>query len=220
MGLISTLRRALRCVAQRLRRRPPHEARGSLITLGSAKLTDTMLQLDPQSLVGEDKSAFPNMRWPLSARTRLESPCSITVDSGNALVEGQLPSGNFINRLPTELLSLVFLASAYEPNGRPHLDLHFVPLILTHVCARWRAIAVNMPPLWHRFDLRPCLEKGCARELADTCAERAKAIGLDISYHELSFNESDGSWYDGTTRLPPEVEFCDCLMYFIIEYID
>ena len=60
---------------------------------------------------------------------------------------------------------------------------------------------------------------GDTRALAEICAKRAKGFGLDISYRELSFNESDGSWYDGTTRLPLDVEFCDCLTEFVFENI-
>ncbi|KAL1727216.1 hypothetical protein EV714DRAFT_275845 [Schizophyllum commune] len=200
MGFFSTLRRTLRRAAQRLGRRQPHE-------------------LDPHSFVGGDKSAYPSLGWPYLERYSLESSHAVSDDSVDTPGKVPLPSGNSIDGLPTELLSLIFLESAYEPYERPHLGPHFVPFILTHVCTRWRGIAVKMPRLWHRFELRPCVLEGDTRALAETCAKRAKGFGLDISYHELSFNESDGSWYDGTTRLPLDVEFCDCLTEFVIENI-
>ncbi|KAL1723671.1 hypothetical protein EV715DRAFT_190743 [Schizophyllum commune] len=220
MGFFSTVRRTLRRAAQRLGRRQPHEVRVPLAALGPIALTDTMLQLDLHSFVGGDKSAYPSLGWPYLERYSLESPHAVSDDSVDAPVKVPLPSDNSINGLPTELLSLIFLESAYEPYERPHLGPHFVPFILTHVCKLWRDIAVEMPPLWQQFELRPCVEKGSHRELAKICAERARGLGLVVAYHELSVDEYDGSWFNDHTGLPRDIDFCDCPMDFIIEYID
>ncbi|KAJ7033287.1 hypothetical protein C8F04DRAFT_1261099 [Mycena alexandri] len=50
-----------------------------------------------------------------------------------------------IHRLPVELVSEIFLFCP-PPNGRPaRLEL---PLLLLHVCAKWRAVAANTSGLW------------------------------------------------------------------------
>ena len=115
MGFFSTVRRTLRRAAQRLGRRQPPEVRVPLAALGPIALTDTMLQLDPHSFVGGDKSAYPSLGWPYLERYSLESPHAVSDDSVDATVKVPLPSDNSINGLPTELLSLIFLESAYEP---------------------------------------------------------------------------------------------------------
>ena len=117
-----------------------------------------------------------------------------------------LPAGTLyvppIDRLPTELLCLIFILSAHDPYERPYLNRTFVPFKLTHVCKLWRDIAVDMPLLWQQFELRPCVKKGNHRELAKICAERASGLGLVVAYHELSVDEYDGSWFNDHTGLP------------------
>ncbi|KAL1693936.1 hypothetical protein GGG16DRAFT_123033 [Schizophyllum commune] len=226
MGLFSTPRRAFRRAAQRLARRAPHEVRGSLAAYEITVLKYATQQLHQQSFVGEHSPAWPSAE---------------DFDDHDALRKDPMPSGNWlsicpripriflpagslymppIDRLPTELLCLIFIFSAHEPYERPYLNRTFVPFKITHVCKLWRAIAVDMSLLWQQFELRPCVEKGNHRELAKICAERASGLGLVVAYHELSVDEYYGSWFNDHTGLPRDIDFCDCPMDFIIEYID
>lgn len=48
-------------------------------------------------------------------------------------------------RLPTELIVEIFLHYRMKPH---HLKHNSVPWTLSHICHRWRIIALNMPTLW------------------------------------------------------------------------
>ncbi|KAL1693751.1 hypothetical protein GGG16DRAFT_110932 [Schizophyllum commune] len=199
MDIVSTSRRAFRRAAQKLGRRTPHE-----------------LHRIPS--VGEDKSAQPRASWLSSPSERsLESPRAVCKEFGSPSLHRYAT-----RRPPTELLSLIFLASAYCDDSltRPFLDRDFVPFKLTRFCARWRDIAVDLPPLWQRFELRPCVGLGNHQALARLCAERAKGLGLTVAYHELSLAKCGGTWANDTTGLPVDAEFCDCPLGFIIACID
>ncbi|KAL1707543.1 hypothetical protein EV121DRAFT_277927 [Schizophyllum commune] len=195
MDIVSTSRRAFRRAAQKLGRRTPHEVRGILAVFEMMLLTHTMLlQLHQDSPV-EDKHAQP-----------IEDTCPRLPRVAQPLQPSCIDMPP-VARLPTELLSLIFFASAYrdDPLDRPFLDRDFVPFKLTQVCARWRDIA--------RFELRPCA-------LATLCAERARGLELTVAYHELSLAKCGGTWANDTTGLPVDVEFCDCPLGFIIACID
>ncbi|KAI4521461.1 hypothetical protein K525DRAFT_269852 [Schizophyllum commune Loenen D] len=119
----------------------------------------------------------------------------------------------YINRLPPELLSLIFTISV--DNASHYLDSDFIPFTLTHVCTLWRDIAVELATLWHRFDLKPCLGTGRHAHLATICAKRAKGLGLAISYAELSpfdFDETEDVWDDNAAEF---AQFCKCRLQLI-----
>ncbi|KAL1702636.1 hypothetical protein EV121DRAFT_209614 [Schizophyllum commune] len=118
-----------------------------------------------------------------------------------------------INRLPPELLSLIFTISV--DNSSHYLDSNFVPFTLTHVCTLWRNIAVDLATLWHRFDFKPCLGTGTHDHLATICAKRAKGLGLAISYMEtshLDFAEAEIAWEDNASD---SAESCGCRLQLI-----
>ena len=73
---------------------------------------------------------------------------------------------HFIHRLPTELLSHIFVLSAEE-------DSH-LPLSVSQVCRSWRHVALSTPMLWRRIVLSP--HEHMWRERI----RRARACTLDI----------------------------------------
>ncbi|KAF9454779.1 hypothetical protein P691DRAFT_655191 [Macrolepiota fuliginosa MF-IS2] len=73
---------------------------------------------------------------------------------------------HFIHRLPTELLSHIFVLGAEDD---PHL-----PLSVSQVCRSWRHIALSTPSLWRRIVLSP--HKYMWKERI----RRARACTLDI----------------------------------------
>ncbi|KAL1742903.1 hypothetical protein HDZ31DRAFT_42213 [Schizophyllum fasciatum] len=124
-----------------------------------------------------------------------------------------------INALPIELLADIFGNAADGYLDHYVFDSDFVPFTLTHVCKLWRDVAVDMPILWQRFELRPCVGKGKHTTLASICVQRARGRDLSILYHELYFDEIMEGWFCDTTDLPKDVDFCDCPLDFIIDHI-
>ncbi|KAG1747914.1 uncharacterized protein EDB91DRAFT_1021820, partial [Suillus paluster] len=56
-------------------------------------------------------------------------------------------------RFPTEVLSQIFVhclpeTSHFSPAPK------LAPVLLTRICRRWRDVAVAMPSLWHRLELK------------------------------------------------------------------
>ncbi|ESK93817.1 hypothetical protein Moror_13067 [Moniliophthora roreri MCA 2997] len=98
-----------------------------------------------------------------------------------------------IHRLPPELLSHIFML--HEP--RPYESQRY-SLILSHVCTRWRALALSMPRLWCRFGLiipsrtYHVHESHPQRMLnfVKFCLENSGDKPLDLSVYSYSDNES------------------------------
>ncbi|KDR73231.1 hypothetical protein GALMADRAFT_251813 [Galerina marginata CBS 339.88] len=80
-----------------------------------------------------------------------------------------------INWIPTELLIQIFLSYTdfdfEEPTYRP-------PVVISHVCSRWRNIALSTPHLWKRITLEG-IDK---RDVAQTFLKRSEAVLLEIHY--------------------------------------
>ncbi|KAJ7075865.1 hypothetical protein B0H15DRAFT_612066 [Mycena belliarum] len=73
---------------------------------------------------------------------------------------------HFIKRLPTEILAWIFVLGAEDDD--------MLPVTVSHVCSRWRAIALHTPSLWRRIPLGP--QERMWRERI----YRAKACPLDV----------------------------------------
>jgi hypothetical protein len=71
-----------------------------------------------------------------------------------------------IHRLPVEILSHVFVLGSED-------DLMF-PVVASHVCSSWRAIAFRTPALWRRITLTPRMDMWRER------IHRARACSLDV----------------------------------------
>ncbi|KAF9526789.1 hypothetical protein CPB83DRAFT_857236 [Crepidotus variabilis] len=82
-----------------------------------------------------------------------------------------------INWLPVELLALVFLAFV-------RLDFEHTsyvpPVIISHVSAKWRSIALSTPELWSHLVLR-----GFKPEITTAFLSRSCHAGLSIDYQGL-----------------------------------
>ncbi|KAH7335308.1 hypothetical protein B0J17DRAFT_719846 [Rhizoctonia solani] len=59
------------------------------------------------------------------------------------------------NILPDEILSRVFHFAAYGEPCQFHNTYEYsaYPLLFTHVCSRWRQVAMNSPTLWSHIDI-------------------------------------------------------------------
>ncbi|KAJ7656110.1 hypothetical protein DFH06DRAFT_1046007, partial [Mycena polygramma] len=53
--------------------------------------------------------------------------------------------------LPAEILGEIFIICRDESHNDPEhgtTDSDYAPMVLTHVCSRWRQVALRMPRLW------------------------------------------------------------------------
>ncbi|KAG2010079.1 hypothetical protein CC2G_012927 [Coprinopsis cinerea AmutBmut pab1-1] len=79
--------------------------------------------------------------------------------------EHRLPA-HFIQRLPVEILALIFIQGAQD-------DVYF-PVTVSHVCRAWRRIALRTPALWRRITLGP------QERMWKERIKRARACSLDV----------------------------------------
>ncbi|KAJ7855951.1 hypothetical protein B0H14DRAFT_2754111 [Mycena olivaceomarginata] len=73
---------------------------------------------------------------------------------------------HFIHRLPNEIVARIFVLGAEDDD--------MLPVHVSHVCRRWRAISLHTPSLWRRISLSP--QERMWRERI----YRAKACSLDV----------------------------------------
>lgn len=78
----------------------------------------------------------------------------------------QRPTAHFTQRLPVEILALIFVLGAED-------DMFF-PVTVSHVCQAWRRIALRTPSLWRRVTLSP------KERMWKERIRRAKACSLDV----------------------------------------
>ncbi|KAI5900195.1 uncharacterized protein SCHCODRAFT_02031035 [Schizophyllum commune H4-8] len=224
MDLLSTSRRAFRRAAQKLECMMPQEFHENIFgggdsnrvrnRGGSSWLSDRSFHTSDsiygsstwRSAAGSLLSMLPLTSQLRKRRHSLAKPGTVNVPP--------------INRLPTEVLCFIFIICA-DNDQLLALDSTFVPFRLTHVCALWRQIALDLPVLWHRIDLNlnSCLGTGRHSKLASICVERARGLGLDISYHEFTRdNLLDGTLPDDL-ELHEETKLCHCLLNFIVKHL-
>ncbi|EJD36456.1 hypothetical protein AURDEDRAFT_117097 [Auricularia subglabra TFB-10046 SS5] len=85
-----------------------------------------------------------------------------------------------IARLHTDALTLVFLTAhedAFAHNQKSALEL---PLTLTHVCRRWRALALAQPRLWTNFFWSPRESVAAALAMLDRAAGAPLAMRVSL----------------------------------------
>ncbi|KAJ7573572.1 hypothetical protein C8J56DRAFT_1173589 [Mycena floridula] len=79
-----------------------------------------------------------------------------------------------IRRIPAEILFEIFVQSddSEEPH---HLDISQYPWTLTHVCRRWRNVAIGNPSLWTDIHIEPG-----SRYSSPIIQSRAKLLGVQL----------------------------------------
>ncbi|KAL1727213.1 hypothetical protein EV714DRAFT_275842 [Schizophyllum commune] len=121
MALLHKARRVFRRVAEHLGREAHHEREDEELRLAACRGASSLFRRASHAL---HKSSLNRYVTKLSrfwaSNRKLEATCHI-------------------NRLPPELLSLIFTISV--DNSSHYLDSNFVPFTLTHVCTLWRNIA-------------------------------------------------------------------------------
>lgn len=120
-----------------------------------------------------------------------------------------------IDRLPTEVVGLIFKSLWRQTAPHPQLDIETWPwydaiqpciVRITHVCRRWRAIALDIPMLWSRID-----DRVWPRVLAFLQRSRSVPIAVSICLrsglvdHDLLLKSS----HDRLQRLDIRLEEAD-----------
>ena len=97
----------------------------------------------------------------------LGPPCALMVNSLPQLVQ-HAPGGDTlariscVDRLPVEILSHIFRLLWHDTAPHPRLDIESWPryypvhpsiVYITHVCRRWRELAIGDPAMWKRMYL-------------------------------------------------------------------
>ncbi|OSX59851.1 hypothetical protein POSPLADRAFT_1035374 [Postia placenta MAD-698-R-SB12] len=135
-----------------------------------------------------------------------------------------LPSDGrcLIHRLPTELLVQTFLLGLTDVfqaledtldfgHNAPNVLGQRMPfeILVSHVCHRWRAVALNAPMLWTEIELsRPPLHNR-----AETCLERSKTSPLNIvaDISAFNFDPQHTGWY--CMRKSVRAKMCNVLPF-------
>ncbi|KAJ8455133.1 hypothetical protein ONZ45_g19041 [Pleurotus djamor] len=84
-----------------------------------------------------------------------------------------------VSRLPTEILASIFkvvaLSEGFSRGSLKKTNLRHGRLVITHVCKRWRDIAITNPQIW-------CIVyTSMRRELAQLFVERSRSLSLYIA---------------------------------------
>ncbi|KAG1771412.1 hypothetical protein EDD22DRAFT_947856 [Suillus occidentalis] len=179
--------------------------------IGMALQNPTSPSAFPPPIIGEasqqpTRQWFPpsfynhNRRKPgLPAVTDTLQNIQLDVDTQSKKSQEGSPSA--ISRLPTEILTKIFLYCVPESeNVAP--EPHLAPMLLTRVCRRWREIAVDMPDLWCRLRLEDAWDDWQQRAFCyDLCLKRSQ--GRQLS---LTLECYNGYWVELQSLLQPYID--------------
>ncbi|KAL1692513.1 hypothetical protein GGG16DRAFT_51264 [Schizophyllum commune] len=102
-----------------------------------------------------------------------------------ALIPRVFPLGlpPLINRLPTELLSTIFI---FLVEAELATESH-APVRLSHVCSTWRATTLGDAALWTRVNVQECDgQRACAkRKVAELYMQRARMHPLEVVFSAI-----------------------------------
>lgn len=96
-----------------------------------------------------------------------------------------------VSRLPCELLREIFRLSVRDQYVKT--CCWFAPWFsITHVCHRWRTVAISYPQLWTLIFFNP--NRDCTFEVATMFAERSQECPLDIDVPASMSPANDAPW--------------------------
>nr|GAT44604.1 predicted protein [Mycena chlorophos] len=101
--------------------------------------------------------ALDGVRAELSALRKAFVEERRQLENARVVAENDLKNADFrtythISALPFEILSIIFVFCLPKEGGPPSASS--APLLLLHVCRRWRAVARTEPQLWNALELR------------------------------------------------------------------
>ncbi|KAL1754117.1 hypothetical protein FB107DRAFT_276047 [Schizophyllum commune] len=131
-----------------------------------------------------------------------------------------------VNRLPPELLSLIFYEALPQQLASATLHPWFIPLVVSAVCNYWRIVAIDAPELWQWISLTSCRSRRehHSRKLARLFVHRAKRTGLSIFYQDVEALSVTDDYLNVVIlergiQAIPHSERCYCAVDFIMANI-
>ncbi|TRM61061.1 hypothetical protein BD626DRAFT_89333 [Schizophyllum amplum] len=129
----------------------------------------------------------PPSKYIYSGLPKYQSPWSMpSLPSVPHVHRGRGPYTPPISRLPPEVLSLMFLHTTPLQLSDATPGPRTMPVVLSHVCSYWRAVAIDLPHLWLWLSISSCPTRHEHRrmELAQAYMNRAKGMGMAIHYRD------------------------------------
>ncbi|KZP01834.1 hypothetical protein CALVIDRAFT_532586 [Calocera viscosa TUFC12733] len=170
-----------RSVSPAVRRPSAAQPSGSLTTIRPPTNTIEQLRIDEELIkLEEERQRLHRRQCELLSRRNASAP---------------------ISRLPDECLSMIFLLAVAEDGVEPMVfnftsrriwrersSYQDVPRLLSHVSARWRAIAVSSPRLWSSFYLqlgkaRPTHARFIEGFLERIARTKATPVDIELGAH-------------------------------------
>ncbi|KAJ6578044.1 hypothetical protein B0H19DRAFT_574230 [Mycena capillaripes] len=93
--------------------------------------------------------------------------------------------------LPNEVVSEIFIQFLPAYPHFPPLTGMFSPTLLTHICRRWREIALGTPALWKAIGSYDHAKPQMISHLFNTWLGRSRSCPLSIEYHCTGFARID-----------------------------
>ncbi|KAJ7656113.1 hypothetical protein DFH06DRAFT_475903 [Mycena polygramma] len=87
---------------------------------------------------------------------RVPEPDEVEMQLRQLMVASLRGALSAMRSLPAEILGEIFIICRDESHNDPEhgtTDSDYAPMVLTHVCSRWRQVALRMPRLWNRVVL-------------------------------------------------------------------
>ncbi|KAL1714695.1 hypothetical protein EV715DRAFT_294867 [Schizophyllum commune] len=131
-----------------------------------------------------------------------------------------------VNRLPPELLSLIFYEALPQQLSSATLHVRPIPLVVSAVCNYWRNVAIDTPELWRWISFTSCRSRHehHSRKLARLFVRRAKRTGLSIFYQDVEALSVTDDYLNVVIlergiQAIPHSERCYCALDFIMAHI-
>ncbi|KAJ7150453.1 hypothetical protein C8R43DRAFT_1005895 [Mycena crocata] len=96
-------------------------------------------------------------------------------------IKGRLDAYKYpVLTLPTEIVSEIFLQFLPAYPDCPSMTGLFSPTILTHICRKWREIALGTPVLWRAISLPIVAEHEDRVHIIDSWLERSRSLPVSV----------------------------------------
>ncbi|KAJ6471277.1 hypothetical protein C8R47DRAFT_747763 [Mycena vitilis] len=133
--------------------------------------------LEELGQLGESTGGSPRYEW-------VPEPYNAEMQLRKVMVASLRGALSAMRSLPAEILGEIFLVCRDESDNYPEhgtTDSDFAPMILTHICSRWRQVALRMPRLWNRVVLLTDTLFEGKQSFVQEILDRSGAVTLSVS---------------------------------------
>ncbi|CAE6510214.1 unnamed protein product [Rhizoctonia solani] len=125
----------------------------------------------------------------------------------------------WINRLPTEILSRIFIIGEDMDQDRESSDGHVLQFqeLVVQVCRKWRAVATNMPMLWTYIYISGLKSFDSASAFLERSERSGQTIPLEIEIDPPEHLHSDiDSYAEDADEQEPEAKLVQETLEFLV----